>query len=308
MKLRIQHRTTYRYAQHVSFGPHRIMLRPREGHDLHIEQSHLEISPPHQVRWIWDVYGNSIAVAHFHQNASELMVYSDLVLNHFEINPFDFYLEASATHYPFFYDEATALDLSSLIQPIYGNDSARVREWMRPFWQPGWSVETLALLQQLNSQIYRTFRYQIRNEEGVQSPAETLQSNSGSCRDFATLFIEVCRCLGLGARFVSGYILTGGATGMGASTHAWAEVYLPGGGWKGFDPTLGLLTTSQHVPTAVSRHPENAMPISGSFVGPGSAFLGVEVSVRVEDIGVHPSRPAPAFHEPPLAYNGKQNL
>src|SRR5271155_4918276 len=137
----------------------------------------------------------------------------------------------------------------------------------------------------MNGHINRTFRYQVRHEPGVQSPSKTLETNSGSCRDFATLFIEACRCLGLGARFVSGYILSGGATGAGASTHAWAEVYLPGGGWKGFDPTQGLVTTSQHVTVAVSRHPENAMPISGSFLGPGNAFLNVEVTVRVEEIG-----------------------
>jgi transglutaminase-like putative cysteine protease len=129
----------------------------------------------------------------------------------------------------------------------------------------------------------------------VPSPAITLQKNSGSCRDFATLFIEACRCLGLAARFVSGYMLGGAATGVGASTHAWAEVYLPGGGWKGFDPTLGLLTTTQHVPVAVSRHSEHAMPVTGSFVGPGSAFLGIEVDVRVEEIS-----PARQFFSRPI--------
>jgi len=136
----------------------------------------------------------------------------------------------------------------------------------------------------MNAAVNRTFRYQARDAHGVQSPAVTLQKNSGSCRDFATLFIEACRCLGLAARFVSGYTLGGAATGLGASTHAWAEVYLPGGGWKGFDPTLGLLTTTQHVPVAVSRHSEHAMPVTGSFVGPGSAFWGIEVDVRVEEI------------------------
>ena len=137
----------------------------------------------------------------------------------------------------------------------------------------------------MNGRINRSLKYQIRFESGVQSPTETLTRGSGSCRDFATLFIEACRCLGLGARFVSGYILSGAATGgAGASTHAWAEVYLPGGGWKGFDPTLGLLTTSQHVAVAVSRHPEHASPISGSFLGPTSAFLNVEVHVRVQEI------------------------
>jgi transglutaminase-like putative cysteine protease len=114
------------------------------------------------------------------------------------------------------------------------------------------------------------------------------------------LFIEACRCLGLAARFVSGYALGGTTTGPGASTHAWAEVYLPGGGWKGFDPTLGLLTTTHHVPVAVSRHSEHAMPVTGSFVGPDTAFLGIEVDVRVEEIS-----PAPQFGSRPMSQQTK---
>lgn len=290
MKLRIQHRTTYRYAEKVLFGPHRMLLRPREGHDVHIEQSVLEITPAHRTDWIRDVYGNSIIVAHFTEPASELMVYSDLVLNHFETNPFDFQLDASASHYPFAYNPDNALELFALIQLVYPNDAARVRHWVGKFWQLGQSIDTLALLQQMTAHISRTFQYQIRHEPGVQSPEITLLKNSGSCRDFATLFIEACRCLGLGARFVSGYILSGAAGSAGASTHAWAEVYLPGAGWKGFDPTLGLLTTSQHVTVAVSRHPENAMPIAGSYTGATNAFLSVDVNVNVTEINLSQSQ------------------
>lgn len=295
MKLRIQHRTTYRYAQEVMFGPHRMMLRPREGHDIKIEQSILEIRPAHRIDWIRDVYGNSIAVANFTELASELMVYSDLILNHFEANPFDFFIAPEAAQYPFAYDPETALELSALRQIVYAQDIAPVSTWLGQFWGVGQTVNTLALLQQINSHINRTFHYQIRHEPGVQSPAVTLAKNSGSCRDFATLFIEACRCLGFGARFVSGYILSAGAAGASASTHAWGEVYLPGGGWKGFDPTWGLLTTSQHVPVAVARHPENAMPISGSFTGAANGLVGAEVNVRVEEILPPPTRLAPTI-------------
>jgi len=283
------------------FGPHRMMVRPREGHDIHIESSVLEVTPAHWIDWIRDVYGNSIAVVNFSERASELMVFSDLVLNHFESNPFNFHLEAGAVGYPFAYDPETALQLNALIQQAYPADAGRVREWLGQFWREGQTTDTLSLLQQINGHIYRTFKYQVRNEEGVQTPTKTLETNSGSCRDFATLFIEACRCLGLGARFVSGYILSGGATGIGASTHAWAEIYLPGAGWKGFDPTLGLLTTSQHVTVAVSRHPENAMPISGSFTGPPSAFLHVEVNVRVADIGLTQSQAGTTLQQTQVA-------
>jgi transglutaminase-like putative cysteine protease len=284
MKLRIRHRTTYRYSERVFFGPHRMMLRPREGHDIKIEQSVLEITPAHTIRWIRDVNGNSIAVADFTESASELMVFSELVLNHYETNPFDFRIEPEAVNYLFAYDPESALELFALLQPVYGADTVRVREWLGQFWRIGQIIDTLALLQAINGHICRTFKYQVREEPGVQTPAQTIDKNSGSCRDFATLFIESCRALGLGARFISGYILSGG-TSVGASTHAWAEVYLPGAGWKGFDPTLGVLTTSQHVTLAVARHPENAMPISGSFSGPANAFLNTEVNVFVEAIG-----------------------
>jgi len=283
MKLRIQHRTTYRYSEPVQFGPHRIMVRPREGHDIQIEQSKLEVSPAHRIQWSQDVYGNDAALIQFTEPASELVIYSDLILNHLETNPFDFFLEPEAVMYPFVYDPETTLELSGLLHLVYPEDAAAVREWLVGFWFPGQKIDTLVLLQQINSAIKYGFRYEVREEQGVQSPAETLKKKSGSCRDFATLFLEACRCLGLAARFVSGYMLSG-ASGLDASTHAWAEVYLPGGGWKGFDPTLGLLPTWQHVPVAVSRHPENAMPVTGSFSGTAKA-MGIEVDVRVEEIG-----------------------
>jgi len=258
------------------------MVRPREGHDIQIVESKLEITPGHRIQWSQDVYGNDTALVHFTEPASELVIYSDLILQHLETNPFDFFLEPGAVMYPFLYDPETTLELSGLLHLVYPEDASIVRDWLVTFWYPGQKMDTLVLLQKINSAIKYGFRYEVREEQGVQSPAETLKKKSGSCRDYATLFLEACRCLGLAARFVSGYVLSG-ANGLGASTHAWAEVYLPGGGWKGFDPTAGLLTTFQHVPVAVSRHPENAMPVTGSFIGTAKA-LGIEVDVRVEEI------------------------
>ncbi len=287
MRIRIQHRTTYRYSEKVAFSPHRIRLRPREGHDVKIEDSLLTITPAHRVQWLRDVHGNSIAVVHFSELASELTISSDMTLQHFEVNPFDFYLEPEAVRYPFLYDAETFLAVSSLAQPAYPEDDYQLRAWLGQFVQPGQSIDTLVLLQSMNASISRQFRYAMRYEEGVQSPGKTLASGTGTCRDYATFFIEACRCLGLAARFVSGYILAGTAPGSEGSTHAWAEVYLPGAGWKGFDPTLATLTTSQHVSVAVARVPEGASPISGSYLGPPSAFLGMDTSIRVEDIGTN---------------------
>ena len=155
------------------------------------------------------------------------------------------------------------------------------------------TVETLSLLQRVNQHIHDNFQYQRRDESGVQTPAETLQKNSGSCRDFATLFLEACRCWGLAARFVSGYMHCEATESGGGSTHAWTEVYLPGAGWKGFDPTSGIVTGSQHVAVAVARDPENAAPISGSFTGPNSSSLGVQVDVSVVQIDKPAPRPGP---------------
>jgi transglutaminase-like putative cysteine protease len=284
MKIRIQHRTTYRYTGPVRLGTHRVMVRPREGHDLHIESSILTIRPTPTIHWMRDVNGNSIALVDFADRADELMIYSELELHHYDSDPLDFRVEPYAVHYPFVYDPWTLPELTAYTHILFPRDATRLREWLSRFWQPGKLVETVSLLKKLNRHIFETFRYCRRDQFGVQRPAETLDRNSGSCRDFATLFIEACRSWGLAARFVSGYMLCEATEAGHASTHAWAEVYLPGAGWKGFDPTSGTLAGSQHVAVAVSRHPEAATPISGSFTGPTTAFLGIEVDVKLEQL------------------------
>jgi hypothetical protein len=265
------------------------MIRPREGHDLHIESSILDIKPVHTIHWMRDVNGNSIANVDFTEQASQLMIYSDLMLQHYDSNPLDFVLKEAATCYPFVYEPDSQPELAAFMHIIYPKDMGRLGEWLTQFWKPGDKIETIALLQRVNKHIHDTFQYQRRDEPGVQTPAVTLQKNSGSCRDFATLLLEACRCWGLAARFVSGYMQCEATEAGGASTHAWAEVYLPGAGWKGFDPTCGILTGSQHVTVAVARDPENAAPIAGSFIGPGSAFLNIQVDVSVMQV----DKPAP---------------
>jgi transglutaminase-like putative cysteine protease len=308
MKIRIQHRTTYNYSQPVSFGQHKIMVRPREGHDLHIESSILEISPAHTIRWMRDVNGNSIAKVDFTQPASQLSFYSELVLRKYDGNPLDFILEESAVTYPFVYDPDSLPELTPFMPLLYPKDSAALREWLNRFWRPGGKVHTIELLQNLNTHINKTFQYQRRDDPGVQTPAETLRRNSGSCRDFATLMLETCRCWGLAARFISGYMQCEATEAGGASTHAWIEIYLPGAGWKGFDPTSGIMTGAQHVTVAVSRNPENASPIVGSFQGPTNAFQGIQVDVTVEEIDRHlpPADPAPAQNQPQSQLNPNQ--
>jgi len=306
MKIRIQHRTTYNYAQPVSFGQHKIMVRPREGHDVHIESSVLEINPAHTIRWMRDVNGNSLAKIDFTQPASQISFYSEVILSQYDVNPLDFILEESAVNYPFVYDADSLHELGAYMAIVYPRDAAPLREWLHQFWKPGDKIETIALLQNLNTHINRTFQYQRRDEAGVQPPAETLKKNSGSCRDFATLMLEACRCWDLAARFASGYMQCEATEAGGASTHAWMEVYLPGAGWKGFDPTSGIMTGAQHVTVAVSRNPESAAPVSGSFQGPSNAFQGIQVDVTVVQIDrpIPPVPPLPALN--PLQQNQMQ--
>ena len=283
MKIHIHHRTSYHYGAKVSFGPHQLMMRPRESHGIQLEASSFTISTPHRLRWIRDLHENNIGVVDFIEPAAELAIECQFILEVSEKNPFDFVLVPEAAEYPFSYEHQLFADLLPLSQNIYVQDVARIREWLDPFWHPGKRVGTLGLLQELNMNIYRTFRYRRRMEKGVQSPAETLESNSGSCRDFATLFMEGCRCLGLAARFVSGYMYSSEITGR-MSMHGWAEIYLPGAGWIGFDPSWGLLAASNYIPAAVSRHSEHAPPISGTYFGTSRAFLKSQVDLYVKQV------------------------
>jgi transglutaminase-like putative cysteine protease len=169
---------------------------------------------------------------------------------------------------------------------VYSGDQPVLQDCLKRLGLLQRPVETFTLLSQLNCEIANHFTYQIREEEGVQSPAKTLSLNSGSCRDFAALFIEACRYMGFASRFVSGYLHMADNETGNATTHAWAEVYLPGPGWKGFDPTSGLITGNQHIPVAVARHPEAVPPVSGSYVGPAGQRPALTVSVQVSSVEV----------------------
>jgi len=258
------------------------MVRPREGHDVHIESSTLDITPDHTVRWLRDTNGNSIAVVDFAAAAEQLNIVSAVVLMSYEADPMDFHVEEYAAEYPFVYDAWDQPELAPFQQLCFPRDAALLQRWLSSFSRPGHPTDTVNLLKQIMAAINGGFRYERRDDPGVQTPAQTLEKGSGSCRDLATFFLESCRCLGLAARFISGYFHCAATESGGASTHAWAEVYLPGAGWKGFDPTSGVVTGVDHVPVAMARHPERAAPISGSFTGPANALLALEVDVRVQ--------------------------
>lgn len=278
-RIRIQHLTEYTFSVPVTFNQHRLLIRPREGHDVRIESSKLVISPAYNIKWQRDVFDNSLAVVSFNEPGDKLTIASEVVIQHYEQAPFDFMLEDYAISYPFNYADSERTDLLAYQQLVFLNDQSAINHWLNQFNYLG--MNTFSLLMMLNQTISNQFRYQMREEPGVQTPAYTLEHQSGSCRDYATLLIEACRCLGLASRFVSGYLHAPATEAGHASTHAWVEVYLPGTGWKGFDPTSGEVTSSQHIAVAVARNPEAVPPISGSFIGSGSNIPMMHVDVKV---------------------------
>jgi transglutaminase-like putative cysteine protease len=281
-RLRITHLTEYRYSEPVTFGPHRALVRPREGHDVHIEDSLLEFSPAANVRWLRDMYGNSIAILEFLEPGTVLRVKSEVTVGHYDERPLDFVIDPEAVSYPFRYPIDDAPELIPYQLSAYPRDGDALRGWLLQFYKPGQLVGTFELLSRLNTAIYEGFTYARREDAGVQSPSQTLRRGTGSCRDYATLMMEAARQWGFAARFVSGYLQLG-AEQHGA-THAWTEIYIPGAGWRGFDPTNNTFAGAQHVSVAVARDPERAAPVSGSWAGPADAFQELVVDVQVVEL------------------------
>jgi transglutaminase-like putative cysteine protease len=282
--LEIHHRTTYRYRRPVSLGPHRMMLRPRESRDLRLVSSAMTVTPAAQVTWAHDVLGNSVATATFQGSTDSLVVDSvaELELTGSAWPIFD--IAASAIVYPFRYSDDEWTDLGALTIQQYPDPSGRLAQWARGFVR-GDRTDTLSLLKDLSLGVSAWIGYQSREDEGTQSPIETLDRGWGSCRDFAVLFVGAARALGFGARIVSGYLFNPdrsltGSTDAG-STHAWGEVFVSGAGWISFDPTNRSVGGANLIPVAVARDIRQAMPVSGSFVGAGDAFGGMTVDVDV---------------------------
>jgi transglutaminase-like putative cysteine protease len=192
-----------------------------------------------------------------------------------------FDIAASAVSYPFPYADDAWTDLGALTIQQYPDPDRRLNGWASAFIL-GQPTDTLSLLKDLSAGVSTAIRYQSREDEGTQSPIQTLDLLSGSCRDFALLFVEAARSLGFGARIVSGYIYNPDQQAIGAgTTHAWAEVYVPGAGWVTFDPTNRSLGGANLVPVAVARDIRFAMPVAGSFVGATNVFCGMTVAVDV---------------------------
>jgi transglutaminase-like putative cysteine protease len=285
--LTVRHVTIYRYSEPVRLGEHRMMFRPRASHDLKLLKTSLSIVPnPARLRWLHDVFDNSIAIAEFDGPTSELCFESNVTLEHFETALLNYPLEEHANNYPFSYSEEDLRNLCRALAHYYPRES--VHRWASQFLDPSGTIGTMHLLRSMTLGIREQFQYTRRSQKGVQSPEETIQSGRGSCRDFAVLMMEATRSLGVAARFVSGYIFVPGndtsVTGGGA-THAWMQAYLPGAGWIDFDPTNSIVGNRNLIRVAVAWSPEHVLPLWGTFTGPTNSFLGMDVTVSVNEEG-----------------------
>ena len=279
MRLQITHVTTYTYARPVTFHRHRLVLRPREGHDLRVERMHLELSPASHVHWVRDVFGNSIALVDWLAPSDTLRIVNDVVLERLSPFPARHLHEPWRVPFPPRYDPMETAIVAVYVTPTYAEDVPVLTTWLglAPSGDPN---DAEGAMLALCKRVFSTVRYLRRAEKGVQAPAQTLALGSGSCRDLATLLMEAARVSGVAARFASGYLHGRASMAGKASTHAWAEMYLPTLGWRGFDPTIGDLTSAGHIVTGVSIHPRGVMPVSGSFTGGAADYLKLQVTVK----------------------------
>ena len=283
----IVHTTVYRYREPVSFGEHRVMFRPRDSHDQRVLATDLEVSPQAIVRLIQDPHSNSIALVQPLESATELRIVCSFTIEHAAggepVPP----LAKAAEFVPFAYSIEERLDLEHYLRPHHEDPDGVLITWVHQLLASDGRTDTRALLARMNSHIGQTLRYEPRDEEGTQTPVQTLVLGSGSCRDYALLMMEAVRRLGVAARFVSGYLydaaLDAGGEGMTGSgvTHAWLQVYLPGAGWVTYDPTNNLVGGSQLIRVGVVRDPACAAPVSGSWYGDPKAYLGMSATVQV---------------------------
>jgi transglutaminase-like putative cysteine protease len=287
--LEVRHRTTYLYTEPVELGEHRLMSRPRDSHDLRLLDTRLTFSPEARLRWMHDVFGNSIAIATFAPGRTQQLTIESSFRA--EVYPGDgravLELEPYARTLPFSYAADDSLDLGHSKERHYPDPEHRIDAWARGFLEQAPGAGTLEVITAMSSGIRQQLTYAAREAAGVQSPLETLLKGSGSCRDFAVLMMEGVRSLGLAAHFVSGYLYDGkliGAPGGlvgGGATHAWVSVYLPGAGWVEVDPTNALIGGRYLIRVAVARSASQAVPLTGTYVGSPGALESMNVEVQV---------------------------
>jgi transglutaminase-like putative cysteine protease len=294
MQLRVSHLTRYEYDREVEFSPHVLYLRPRESAQARLVNHDLAALPAGRLLHLRDTHDNNCAHAHFSARAATLEIRSAFeVVNDFP-NPFDFILKPDAIAFPFAYEPVFDFALGPYLAAPFDATRDRLRAWLdenftdRP-------AETVPFLSALNTLIYQRLRYTRREEPGIQPSIRTLELGGGACRDYAVLLMEFCRTLGLAARFVSGYMFAPSDQDerTAGAMHAWAEVYLPGAGWRGLDPTHGFWCDENFIPLAHAAQAESVNPIQGNVYAPGPVTARLFTEVRVERVDTRAPTPAP---------------
>ncbi|MEL6320582.1 MAG: transglutaminase family protein [Cyanobacteria bacterium J06626_14] len=287
----LEHVTTYRYRNPVTFGEHRGIFLPSVGYGGRVLKYSLHTNLPSKIRWMMDTLSNNVALIELSEPADELTVTYRFRGEHFGIKSIqNFPLDSRADEVPVQYTPDEWTDLAGFMRPHANDPDGSVAAWAKGF-VAGDQDDTLDVLTRMMDYIWNTLSYQAREVEGTQPPGETLQKQSGTCRDYAWLMIEGLRRLGLACRFISGYLydesLDGGEVGMAGSgaTHAWLQVYLPGAGWRSYDPTNRITTGFDLIQVAIARHPGQVIPLSGSWAGKPDDYLGMEVKVNIHKLG-----------------------
>lgn len=272
MLYHIVHTTDYNYQQSVTLMPHTIRLIPRSDAEQKVHQFSVEIDPkPTGICYNSDLEGNVVLQAWFNEPTNFLQIKVNSQVETLRENPFDYLLEPFALKLPIDYSTSLLTQLSPYLQRDYLGNIDPIAYQLAQEILVASDYQTNSFLSKLNQQIYDNCQYLIR-ETGDPLPAGiTWKEKSGSCRDFAVLFMEICRAVGLAARYVSGY-QEGDPDQIERDLHAWVEVYLPGAGWRGYDPTHGLAVSDRHIPLVASAFPNYTVPISGSFSPPGTPF------------------------------------
>ncbi len=287
-RVRVTHETEYLYEKPVQLLSHRLMLRPRDSHDLRLLETALTVSPPATRpvgRTMCSATRSATSASHRWRRTERLRV-STLDLRHYPSRA-ELPLDPQAEAFPFSYTSAEVPDLARSIERHYADPDRIVDEWAHRFLSSNGPTGTMAMLTAITQAIKTEFRYEGRQAEGTNDPLVTLAAKAGACRDYALFMMEAVRSLGLAARFVSGYlyderlVASDAPVVGGGATHAWVEVYLPGAGWVEFDPTNGLIAGRNLIRVSVARTPQQAVPIAGSFLGPPDSFGSMNVNVQV---------------------------
>lgn len=276
-QIHLIHETKYTYTSAVKFTPHRLVLRPREGHDIRLNTMNLTTFPESEIRWHRDMLDNTIAVADIRGESDELRVVSEFTVS---IPP-----EDTDRNAPIFVPHPSLLaGIEQMVavpylRYIYPPQVAALLKWFTDAGLAPKPGQMAAIFDDMAMLIHRVIGYERREVMGVRSPEETLGLGTGSCRDMAVLMMETSRALGYPARFVSGYLESGNSNVGRGSTHAWAKVYLPEYGWTGFDPSIGKRVGPAHIAVGVSHHPRGVMPVAGGYTGPRGVGTSLEVAI-----------------------------